>query len=326
VLPADLQAAIDAETSSISLRDVRAAVADLSDIYRPARAGAPPAPIRLTQAQRLAYLVARMPATYAATRAVFAEIRRRCPALETPSLLDLGAGPGTALWAARETWPGLASVRLIERDAAMAQLGERLWARAEANAPAPQRVITDVRSLPPDLSADVVVLSYVVGELGSDATSVLSRAWRATRTMLAIVEPGTPDGSAAILRARDQLVGLGGHVVAPCPHDGRCPLPANDWCHFTVRLPRTARHRQAKDADLGWEDEKFAYVVLARESGAPATARVIRHPIYRKGHVALRLCTRSGIADEAVSKREGSRYHAARHASWGDAWEKEGPG
>jgi ribosomal protein RSM22 (predicted rRNA methylase) len=35
----------------------------------------------------------------------------------------------------------------------------------------------------------------------------------------------------------------GAHVVAPCPHDGRCPLSgpgAKAWCHFGARFQRPA--------------------------------------------------------------------------------------
>jgi ribosomal protein RSM22 (predicted rRNA methylase) len=34
---------------------------------------------------------------------------------------------------------------------------------------------------------------------------------------------------------------FGAHVVAPCPHDGRCPLSgpgAKAWCHFGTRFQR----------------------------------------------------------------------------------------
>lgn len=324
MLPDDLRSAIDAETASLSLRDLRAAVAELTAAYEP-RASHDDAPaLRLTPAQRLAYVVTRMPATYAAIHAVLTEVGRRCPGQDSPSLLDLGAGPGTALWAARAVWPSVTEAVLVERDAGMAEIGERLWSRASAARPAVRRIAGDVRRLPKDLTADVVLMSYVAAELGLDAPSVLERAWRATRRALVVVEAGTPKGAAVVGRARDQGIALGGHVALPCPHGRPCPLTGNDWCHFSVRLSRSSRHRRAKAADLGWEDEKFSYVVLARAPGRPAAARILRHPEFRKGHVALRLCTEHGLDDDVVSKREGDRYRAARHARWGDGWDESG--
>ena len=46
------------------------------------------------------YLVARLPATFAAVDRVLAELARRRPDMAPASLLDAGSGPGTAAWAA----------------------------------------------------------------------------------------------------------------------------------------------------------------------------------------------------------------------------------
>lgn len=68
-----------------------------------------------------------------------------------------------------------------------------------------------------------------------------------------LVEPGTPAGFANISAARTQVLEggravVGGssggkqaaHVLAPCPHDGACPLESRrSWCHFVQRFQRT---------------------------------------------------------------------------------------
>ena len=67
----------------------------------------------------------RMPATYAANRRVFAEIRARYPSFQPRRMLDFGAGPGTSVWAAHDTW-GQEAVReatLVEPSLAMLHLG-----------------------------------------------------------------------------------------------------------------------------------------------------------------------------------------------------------
>ena len=50
----------------------------------------------------VAYAVMRMPACYAATSRVLHELREARPHLQPVSMLDFGAGPGTATWAARQ--------------------------------------------------------------------------------------------------------------------------------------------------------------------------------------------------------------------------------
>ena len=110
-------------------------------------------------------------------------------------------------------------------------------------------------------------------------------------------------------------------MLAPCPHDAPCPLPAGDWCHFATRLARSRTHRLAKGAERGFEDEKFSYIVLY--SGAPpgGRRRVLRRPDLRPGHVVLDLCTADGLERRTVSKRDGADYRAARKVGWGDTLE-----
>src|SRR5262249_30877357 len=113
--------------------------------------------------------------------------------------------------------------------------------------------------------ADLVVASYMIGEIGDAERTALAEAmWAKTRDTLLVVEPGTPAGYARIIALRAQLIAAGAHVVAPCPHDGACPLVAPDWCHFSQRLQRSRAHMQLKGAEVPFEDERFAYVALSR--------------------------------------------------------------
>lgn len=54
------------------------------------------------ESQALTYALSRLPACYAAAARVFRELGVRQSAFKPASLLDVGAGPGTATWAAQE--------------------------------------------------------------------------------------------------------------------------------------------------------------------------------------------------------------------------------
>ncbi|XP_047325172.1 probable S-adenosyl-L-methionine-dependent RNA methyltransferase RSM22, mitochondrial [Impatiens glandulifera] len=61
----------------------------------------------------------------------------------------------------------------------------------------------------------------------------------------------------------------GAFIVAPCGHDGQCPLQkSGKYCHFVQRLQRTTSQRaykRSKGVPLrGFEDEKFSFVVFRR--------------------------------------------------------------
>jgi ribosomal protein RSM22 (predicted rRNA methylase) len=92
---------------------------------------------------------------------------------------------------------------------------------------------------------------------------------------------------------------------------------ARDWCHFSQRVERTSLHRRLKQGELGYEDEKFSYVVLSRRETKPATARVVRHPLRHSGHVQLDLCTPAGVERRTVSRRTGAQYREAKKVESG---------
>jgi ribosomal protein RSM22 (predicted rRNA methylase) len=175
-------------------------------------------------------------------------------------------------------------------------------------------------SLPP-APQDIVLISYVLGELAPAVRdAVIDRAWQATAGILVIIEPGTPAGYERVIHARTRLIEHGGFVTAPCPHDAPCPLAGTDWCHFAVRLPRSKEHRAAKGAELGYEDEKFSYIAVSRTPTGRTPARVIRHPRTHPGRIDLRLCTAEGIETATVTKRDKDRFRRARKAAWGDSF------
>src|SRR6202161_773467 len=97
-LPAELNAALNAKLQGLSRSDAAARAAAISRTYRD---GGGSGAIR-TAAEGLAYARARMPATYAALTASLNALREIRTDFAPNSLLDVGAGPGTATWAAAE--------------------------------------------------------------------------------------------------------------------------------------------------------------------------------------------------------------------------------
>src|SRR6476469_6051036 len=109
-LPAELKAAIDGKLRGFSRSDAAARAAVISRTYRD---GGGSGAIR-SEADALAYALARMPATYAAVTASLNALREITPGFAPKSLLDVGAGPGTASWAAAEAFSSLAAFTLLD--------------------------------------------------------------------------------------------------------------------------------------------------------------------------------------------------------------------
>src|SRR6476660_6467229 len=323
-LPAALLAVLERETARVERRKLAHATAQLTESYKAASFSAP---VIATEAQRAAYLAVRLPATYAAARRVFAELMQRAPQAEIGSILDLGAGPATALFAAVEEFPQLQQATLLESDPAWIALGKRL--AAESAFPVvreAQWVQADLRSGFSSEPHDLVMVSYALGELPqSAAEAVLRKAWSCTRKFLVIVEPGTRRGFSTINAVRSSLIAATAAptVIAPCPHLDACPMAAaGDWCHFSQRVERTSHHRQLKGGALGYEDETFSYLIAGKGEVLPtAGARIVRHPGKHSGHVQLVLCTPQGqIETRTVTRSAKDTYKLARRAEWGDIW------
>lgn len=317
--PLELSNAIDRELASLPPNELREACFELTERYAQGQ-------FIKTQQHRHAYMGARLPATYGATRQVFRRIEPHLASIN--SLLDLGAGMGGSAWAGKDAMPALQRATLFEKDIEMLRFGQMLsqnhldslqisWCR------------DDVREAVSFPEHEAVLISYLLNELTpKEQIGLVSRAYETATKLLILIEPGTPHGYGNILRARTHLIQLGAHIVAPCPHQNACPLvPAfkegKDWCHFSVRIPRGKYHRRAKEGSLPYEDEKYSYLVASRTAIPPSGHRIIKAPILKTGHVILDLCTEQGKEERRiVSKSEGALYARARDSGWGDTWEE----
>src|SRR5262245_31629767 len=317
-LPPLLRRAVDRALSGVPLDELAATAATLSQRYREERSDGK-AHVASNQ-DALAYLAVRLPATYAAVRASFAAITEARPDFTPKTALDVGAGPGTALCAVVECWPALTDALLVEASPIFRAFGEQLTAEMQQPHTTWRTCDVAVDEIA-DEPRDLVTLAYVLNELAAVGRQrLLERLWRLTADTLVIVEPGTPAGWQRVLAARRQLIEAGGHVIAPCPHANACPLQPPDWCHFARRVARSRLHRQAKSADVPWEDEKFIYVAVSRTPATAGGARVIARPRKASGRVTLKLCRTDGSAgDQLYSRREGAMFRRASRSDWGSS-------
>jgi ribosomal protein RSM22 (predicted rRNA methylase) len=312
-LPGRLKAVIAECVDSVPAAALADAARRLSLAYRSERRGAEPLIADGTAA--LAYAAARLPATFAATRAVMAEAALRLPDFAPRRMLDFGAGPGTALWAAAQTWSSLAAADAVEPNRDVRALGER-FAR---ELPFAAHWRSGLAAAEP---CDLVSACYVLNELDATARRrTLIDLWAAATGVLVIVEPGTTQGWHIILQARDLLMAAGAVIAAPCPHDGPCPVAPPEWCRFTRRVARSKLHRFLKQGDAPFEDERFIYLTASRQPANRPQNRVIAAPDIKPGKIRLSLCRAAGdIADTIVTRRDGALFKRARHTGRGDGF------
>lgn len=284
-------------------QQIKKAAQALSERYRKGET-----PYLRNPEDRHAYLITRLPATQAALRRVLEELA----GTEIESYLDIGAGPGASWDPMVERWPMVKRATMVELDMEFVKIG-KLELQGK---PVTWKMESALKWSEEGLY-DLVLFSYSWGEINTKAA--LHAAWNACKQFLVIVEPGTPRGYEMMLKARDEVISLGGFAYAPCPHSKGCPWKGTkEWCHFGVRLERSREHQVMKEGRLGYEDEKFSYIILSKTKPAPFYGRMVKDSLRRKGHTLLALCTDKGIEVKTVSKKQKELFKTINKLKWGD--------
>ncbi|MCU0725604.1 MAG: small ribosomal subunit Rsm22 family protein [Planctomycetes bacterium] len=168
-----------------------------------------------------------------------------------------------------------------------------------------------------------LVVSHVLGELdGRGLDTLLDTAARAAAVLW--VEPGARDVSRRLASARADLVPPFS-PVAPCPHDGPCPMlaPENErhWCHFLAKPPPevlidSGWVKFAKRAGIDLRRLPYSFLALDRQPAArpPGAARRIGEPRVGKAVARLFLCDREGLRETEVTKRADPELFRALRA------------
>lgn len=274
------------------------------------------------EAEALAYLVSRLPATYASNVRVLAEVVRALPDFAPKTVLDIGAGPGTASVAVSQTFDSIENVTLVEPNAHLRQAGMELLSSYISS---PVWGAGQVESFVPSQTFDVVLASYVLNETPLDQVQKqVEKLWASCSGVMIILEPGTPQGAEIIGKIREFAIGCDNTVLlAPCPHNGACPLAGIEsrWCHFAVRTNRTRLHKTLKGGDAGFEDEKFSYIVLSRfpDKQTYYKYRLIGYPSGTKLR-EVQVCGPNGAETLQVSKSH-PLHKLSKKLDWGDGFD-----
>ncbi len=163
----------------------------------------------------------------------------------------------------------------------------------------------------------LLLVSHVLNELPPEALAGLRRLIARAEAVI-WVEPGTRDVSRQLGGIREELRAHF-RVVAPCPHEGACPILAEGnerhWCHFFAPPPSEIfadSHWVKFGQRAGIDLRSLPYAFLALEkaaagSDAPAPpaglARVIGRVEHFKPYARLLNCDATGLAELELPKR-----------------------
>lgn len=237
----------------------------------------------------------------------------------TLRVLDLGAGPGTALlgllafFAQRSQRPTLNCVA-VDRVAENLRIAEDLFNSYRMN----KKLDATLKTVRADIETaehltsdtfDLVIFSNMLNELYPFDEDRIARRIGIVQTVLGlnlspdgaciIIEPALRETSREMLEVRDGLVGEGFYVFSPCLTSTRCPAVGNqrDWCHEDIPWEPPALIKEIdKLTGLRKDSLKFSYMVLRKDSRSlsdmfgPDSFRVVSEPLVTKGKMEFYLC------------------------------------
>lgn len=170
-----------------------------------------------------------------------------------------------------------------------------------------------------ELDLDVEEAARV--ERHAEQLATLAREALEPDGVLLIVEPALRPRSRHLQRLRAALLQRRLHVLAPCLHEGRCPLLGRetDWCHedLAVDLPPFLQPI-ARKAGLRWEGLTFSYLALSPKpprladafAAAPNRERAVSALLVSKGKRELVVCgdpLRANVPDDDPLGPHGAR-------------------
>lgn len=257
-----------------------------------------------------AYVFSRLPATYAVAYKLINQYLKHLP---IKSVIDWGCGVGSASLALADVMDDLVDYHLVESNQFALDLAGEFMKLMHSDK---HQLHTSMA----EQKVDLAVMSYSLNELRNNWQEVVAKLWDKAKYFL-IIEPGTHAIFQNLLRVRDYLIDNGAYVIAPCFHQKICPLSnTNDWCHFSERLDRAKSLRFLKQADRGFEDEAYSYLLLGKEPISENTtnsSRIIAKPIQHGGHVQLKVCKDNATIDNMTISKKHSTYKQAKKLKWG---------
>ncbi|MBO4405696.1 MAG: methyltransferase domain-containing protein [Alphaproteobacteria bacterium] len=250
--------------------------------------------------QAVVYALGRMPATYGVIKYVLK--RFESTGENFTNILDIGAGVGALKIALQDSE---VNYEALEKSEAMRKIFRKL------NGDDSKIYSEDFLKFCSKNKYQSVFASYFINEI-KDKKSALKKIFDLSKKYVFILEPGTPNGFRNILEAKKVATELGWYPLLPCATRD-CKLFEKDWCHFSIRLPRTRHHARLKNASLPYEDEKFCYVIFSKkETNFFENNTIVKRPIKRSGHTIFDVCTSDGIRRIVQTDKVGKKLQ------WGD--------
>lgn len=324
-LPTPLSHAVSKTLSDVNTRVVLAHAQSLHDRYMTPSPDHK-SPILRGPNDMLAYLSLRFPATYAQIYAALSQIKERIPDWQPKSVLDLGAGPATGIFAAYGVWPTITSSTAVDQEQYFLSLGSHLFhdSKTPVNVNWQKKRIDQWIQESPG-SYDLIIVANVLNELPTGLKhEFLEKLSHIKNAVIVLLEPGTRHGYEIIQSATKKIIPTA-PLIAPYIENNFIESQKY-WILFSQRFIRPEFLRlvrqSMRDSDLmasDWEETKYSYVAFGDISVTHQPYAVCIGPVERyHGYLQLPALTKNGVEKIKVMKRHKELYSFAKNIKWGE--------
>jgi ribosomal protein RSM22 (predicted rRNA methylase) len=278
----------------------------------------------------LGYLALRASSTYSQIYGALQSVRELNPNWKPESILDLGSGPGTAIWAAEELFPSLNNAIAVERDKNFINSGQEI-AQSLNNIKVEWQQTDLSKSLPKLYeSFDLIIIANVLNEMDKDGLEkTVNFVKNHCNGIIIIIEPGTPYGYEVITAAENKLHNPQLTLIAPYIKNTFIDSSDVNFIQrikrpdFQKRVRQTQRKKELDKTKLlppsDWEESKYYYIAYSKfKSELFPTKRLLDKPKQYKPFMEIKVLTKDGIKTEQILKRDKLNYRLAKKAKWGD--------
>jgi hypothetical protein len=252
------------------------AVLKLSDFFITNTSGMTPWKEKWAQAAYMGYF---LPLNYLRNKAVVDQGLHKKFFDGFESVIDFGAGPGTASLALEKMFSPK-NFLLVERSQQAAQLAKEYFGFTQ---------IKDTFKGPIGKNT-LGVFSYSLTELNS------LPEWAADCEGLMLIEPSTQDDGRKLQALRKPLFNRGFYAWAPCTHQQDCPLLVHskrDWCHDRIFFNPPAWFSKLEDQlPIKNKTLTFSYLLVRKSQPqhAGGEGRIVGDQLEEKGKTRQLFC------------------------------------
>lgn len=273
------------------------------------------------------YLSLRVPATYAQIYSALLQLQERIPHLNPTTLLDLGCGPGTGIWAAKTLWPSIAQATAIDREKYFLSCAQEILHDSKMDLSVSWKTL-DIKQwieTTESVSYDLILVANVFNELSEiERERLMHQVSQRSSGVVVILEPGNSIGY-PLIQDVAASVSKDHQLLGPYIHNSF--VRSDDyWIHFPQRFQRPEYQRRIRQSmrennlmASDWEETKYSYVAWGNiTQQTNIWAQCIGPVRKQKGFLTLPILTDTAVEMTKILKRFKTEYTYAKNLQWGE--------